>query len=346
LIASDDGYLRNPITVDSFTTGPGIRNEIVFDFSPYQGQSVFLLNMTRTAPGSGIIGIGPPEQSTAETFLEFKVGQNTVSPIGIVPTFPAIDTFAYDNQTPTRTKNLMGVNGFGAFVPFSINGSQFVLDSLTDTIPLNATEKWIIRNQTAVAHPFHIHDIHFFVIAVDSMVTGGTVPLPIPAEYMGPKDNVLVSANHQVTFVTKFTDFGTYIDPDDAYMYHCHILTHEDGYYALGGPPPTTQQRDHFGMMAQFVVWNGLVAAPDAETMVRDMKLFPNPTTGEIQLRGEYNKSSTVRIIDLQGKVLHFEQLGPFHGTKTFDLGGLSKGMYLFEWQSTAGSFTRKVILE
>lgn len=346
LIASDDGYLRNPITVDNFLTGPGIRNELVFDFTQYAGQSLYLLNVQGQA-GSGIIGIGPPEQSTANAYMEIRVGLLPNLPVGIIPPFPAIDTFAYDNQTPVRNKNLLGHNAQGGgFVPFSINGNQFDLPFVNDTIMLNATEKWVISNQTAVAHPFHIHDIHFFIIAVDSIITGGTVSLPIPPEYQGPKDNVLVKAGHQVTFVTKFTDFATQISADSAYMYHCHILTHEDGYYALGGPPPTTQQRDHFGMMQQFVVWNGIVAAPDEAAMVDDMTLYPNPATDMLHLRGEYNKASTVKVMDLQGRTVLQRDLAPFNGTTTFDVGSFSKGMYIFEWSSAAGNFTRKVVLE
>lgn len=352
LIASDDGYLPQPITVKNFYTGPGIRNELVFDFTQYAGQSIYLLNRAGADGVHGAIGI-TGERPTHAAFLEFRVQALPVLPVGAMPAFQPIDTFPYNNQTHQRIKNLLGHNSkpdSSHWVPFSINAHQFELGTLNDTIMLNATEKWVIRNNTAVAHPFHIHDIHFFVIAVDTIVTGGTLPRPIRPEYVGPKDNILVFPNEQVTFVTKFTDFATYISPDSAYMYHCHILTHEDGYYAHGGDPgqgpPSTPQRDHFGMMNQFVVWNGLVAAPDEETMVKQMQVFPNPTTGRLNLKGESNKPSTIHVYDMQGREVYRQDLSPFLGTKTIELGNLSRGMFIFEWRGSGGSFTRKIVLE
>jgi blue copper oxidase len=344
LIASDDGYLGAPITVDSFLTGPGIRNEIVFDFSPYAGQNVYLMNMIQTASGSGIIGIGPPEQSTAPFFLEFRVGAVAVPPLGTVPTFPALNIPATASYTKQRTKDLIGQGGPTNPVPFSINGNQFLLDVVNDTIMLDSTEIWHIYNVTNVAHPFHIHDIHFFVTHVEIATSGSSDTIPIPAEMMGPKDNVLVQKDMRVTFVTTFRNFATLIDSDSAYMYHCHILTHEDGYYAPGaGGGPSF--RDMHGMMQQFVVWNGITVQADEQELADGMVLYPNPAYDELHLKGESTEPSTVRVYDLSGRTLVMQTLAPFAGTTTIPVEGLSRGMVLVEWTSAAGTHTRKVVL-
>ena len=124
-------------------------------------------------------------------------------------------------------------------------------------------------------------------------------------------------------------------------MYHCHILTHEDGYY--GGA--TVQQRQHLGMMQQFVVWNGLFTVTDEQTLTEDLVIYPNPATDVLHLKGESTKPSMVRIYDLAGRSLVSQEFAPFNGTVDISTYGLSKGMVLVEWTSPKGKFTKKVVL-
>jgi FtsP/CotA-like multicopper oxidase with cupredoxin domain len=50
----------------------------------------------------------------------------------------------------------------------------------------------------------------------------------------GPKDTVFIPPGSTVRFALRFSD---YTDPTTPYMYHCHVLAHEDN-----------------GMMGQFTV--------------------------------------------------------------------------------------------
>ena len=101
-----------------------------------------------------------------------------------------------------------------------------------EVVRLGDIEIWEIVNRGGQAHPFHIHDVQFLILDRD-----GTPPEPSES---GWKDTVLVGTNETVRFITQF---NTYANPDIPYMYHCHILEHEDG-----------------GMMGQF-----LVIDPEAE---------------------------------------------------------------------------------
>ena len=77
-----------------------------------------------------------------------------------------------------------------------------------------------------MAHPFHVHDVQFRVIDRNGQ--------PPPQHEMGLKDTVLLLPRERVRLLLSFKDFA---DPDTPYMYHCHILEHEDA-----------------GMMGQFVI--------------------------------------------------------------------------------------------
>lgn len=107
-----------------------------------------------------------------------------------------------------------------------INGRSMSKSRIDVQVPLGSIEVWEIRNTTPLAHPFHIHDIQFRVLDRD-----GDPSLP---NERGLKDTVLVDPGSAVRVIAEFADFA---DPRHPYMYHCHILEHEDA-----------------GMMGQFVV--------------------------------------------------------------------------------------------
>jgi FtsP/CotA-like multicopper oxidase with cupredoxin domain len=81
-------------------------------------------------------------------------------------------------------------------------------------------EDWTIENRTTEDHVFHIHQIHFRVLAIDGKpVNDSTLRDTIDLPYWrgtGPYPSV-----------TLRMDFS---DPNDVgtFVYHCHILKHED----------------------------------------------------------------------------------------------------------------------
>jgi FtsP/CotA-like multicopper oxidase with cupredoxin domain len=70
----------------------------------------------------------------------------------------------------------------------------------------------VIRNTSAQVHPFHIHVNPFQVIAVNGQ----------PVEAPSYEDTANLPALGSITMRTRFLDF-----PGN-YVYHCHILMHED----------------------------------------------------------------------------------------------------------------------
>lgn len=81
-------------------------------------------------------------------------------------------------------------------------------------VRLGGTEIWRVSGDM-MQHPFHMHGVHFHVLARD-----GRGPDPLDA---GPKDTVLVQ--EPVDLLVKFTKPAGRIP----FMFHCHTLEHEDG---------------------------------------------------------------------------------------------------------------------
>jgi FtsP/CotA-like multicopper oxidase with cupredoxin domain len=77
---------------------------------------------------------------------------------------------------------------------------------------LGTTEIWEVQNVVGMDHPFHLHGFHFQVLDRDG----------VPEPYRSWKDLVNVPKHSSVRIVVHFADFP------GKWMYHCHILDHED----------------------------------------------------------------------------------------------------------------------
>jgi FtsP/CotA-like multicopper oxidase with cupredoxin domain len=84
-------------------------------------------------------------------------------------------------------------------------------------------EEWAIYNDTADAHPIHIHLVQFEVLGRE-VIGGGTSVVgsndPLPWE-TGFKDTV-ISYPGEITRVKMRFDYPGF------YVWHCHIVEHED----------------------------------------------------------------------------------------------------------------------
>jgi len=77
---------------------------------------------------------------------------------------------------------------------------------------LNTTEIWTIENLVGMDHPFHLHGFQFQVLDRNG----------VPEPYRRWKDTVNVPKHETVRFIVRYDDNPGF------WMYHCHILDHED----------------------------------------------------------------------------------------------------------------------
>jgi FtsP/CotA-like multicopper oxidase with cupredoxin domain len=95
---------------------------------------------------------------------------------------------------------------------FLIDGKPFDPDRIDQLVELGALEEWTIRNVSDEMHPFHIHVNPFQVVSVNG----------VPFEAKSYRDTVAIPPNGEFVFRSQFLDFT------GKYVYHCHILPHED----------------------------------------------------------------------------------------------------------------------
>jgi hypothetical protein len=127
-------------------------------------------------------------------------------------------------MTPTATRSLY----------FSESASQYFI-TVTGATPTlfnpnnppsivttqGSVEQWTVSNQTTEVHDFHIHQIHFLLLAVN----GVAVP-PSQQQFLDTVQIPAWSGTGPYPSVTLLMDFRG-LDVGD-FVYHCHILLHED----------------------------------------------------------------------------------------------------------------------
>lgn len=342
LMATDAGYTDRTYELRNILMAPGERTEWLVDLRGREGDVLYIENIVSGIP-DGVIGNSTTTNgyATDRKLLKIVVGPSTqpASPIIAFPiNLAPSDAPGMDLVTKTRVKTFRKD-------PFMIDGEMkqlYNIDStlmdmtvVNDVVRLDSTEIWTIDNTTDIAHPWHIHDIHFWVTEVIDKNNNNTPlnPNSYPQIFGGPKDNVLVMPGWKLSYIATFSDYGTEIKPDSSYMYHCHILPHEDR-----------------GMMGQFVVWNlegdPQVSTEDPALSDRPMKLFPNPASNLVYLEGNSSAESNLRIFDLQGRLLEWKVLPAFDGAIRLNTNHLPKGMLLLEWMTEEGKAVSKLLVE
>ena len=233
IIAGDGGFLPRPQHVNSVRLAPGERAEILLDLS--NGNDATLVNMPLANQSRG----GMMQMMMGGGNERFNVMRITAPKtandrgIAIPESLQALPDWNRIKPAQTRKVLLemamgprMMMQGAMGGSPFSINGRVLDMDVINFRVKKNSFEIWEVGNNSALAHPFHIHNTQFQLLARSGRA--------IAVSERGLKDTVLIYPQESVRLMVPFPE---YADPHSPYMYHCHILEHEDG-----------------GMMGQFTV--------------------------------------------------------------------------------------------
>lgn len=107
---------------------------------------------------------------------------------------------------------------------WTINGRVYEMEAVAEDemVHLDETMAWEWINNSPIPHPMHIHNVQFQVVQRTPPSTNSYATINQGLVDSGWKDTVLVWPGEQVKVAMKFGPHA------GMYMYHCHILEHED----------------------------------------------------------------------------------------------------------------------
>jgi FtsP/CotA-like multicopper oxidase with cupredoxin domain len=252
-IGSDGGLLARPVAERMLVLAPGERAEVLVDCAtdvPAAGLRLLSLpdaNRPRMGMmgggmgrGMGMTGAEPAAVAAGGAFEVLRLradagreGAVRTLPLQLLHAAPAPQLgepqqrrrFVLDSMGGMMGGGMgrgMGRGGMG-MMAMTINGRPFDMDRIDLTVRRGDTELWEVQAGD-MAHPFHVHGTSFQVLSVNGR--------PVDFAATGWKDTVLVDGRAELLM-----RFQHKAGPQHPYMFHCHILEHEDA-----------------GMMGQFSV--------------------------------------------------------------------------------------------
>jgi spore coat protein A len=217
MIGSDQGLLAAPLEIRRIALTPAERADIVMDFSPYAGKTIYL-------------------KDSNFPIMQIRVSARQPDKTISLPALPAklrnIDRTPESAAVKTRELTLMDyMDARGRPTHMLLNGAHYDMP-VTEKPVLNSTEIWTLINLTDEPHPIHLHLVRFQILDrrpfdVEAWRKTGklvyTEPAAPPeAHEAGWKDTVRADQFLATRIIVKFEGYK------GRYVWHCHVLEHED----------------------------------------------------------------------------------------------------------------------
>jgi FtsP/CotA-like multicopper oxidase with cupredoxin domain len=201
VVARDGHRLSHIESANTLELSPGARVEAL---------------VTGGAPGmhllhDGDVDTGPAGNQYAGTVMATV---RVVGPPATPVVLPAALTPVEDLRATVTNRRTIVFSESKDGDTFFIDGKTFDMSRTDVRVKLGAVEEWTIRNDADELHSFHIHQAPFQVAEINGVAQ--------PAS--GYRDIIDVPIRGTVKVVIPFTDpviVGRFV-------YHCHILSHED----------------------------------------------------------------------------------------------------------------------
>ena len=350
-IGSDQGLLTSPFAMYQMLIAPGERKDIILDFSSpaLWGQTIIMKNNAKSPYPKG----KTTDPQTTGRIMAFKVNKPpdanyplTELPASLRPAIIPLQT----TLAPRKLILFETEDEYGRILPMLGTVEDGILPfhhAVTENPVLNSTEIWELYNETADAHPIHLHLVSMQLISRQKFNARineengkptnikliGQPVYPDPDE-QGWKDTWVMYPGEVTKVIAKF-------DMPGLYVWHCHILSHEEH----------DMMRPFYVAETNTSIVNKNVTGINAEAE-KDLQLrvMPNPfsTYVTIQFKLTQTQKISIRLFDPKGSLVkHIYQGERPKGLQSFSIDGskLSNGVYYCEIIVNDKRILRKLVL-
>lgn len=201
LVGSDGGLFERPVEVDEVLLANGERVELLVRGTGAPGDETAL----RTLPYDRYMPLTrPADWDRPRDLVRLRYAADPpVEPVAVPQRLRGVAPLDTAEATATRIMRMSQGR---------INSRTMDMARVDVSAPLGATEVWEVENLVGMDHPFHLHGFQFQVLDRNGE----------PEPYRSWKDTVNVPKREQVRFIVRYTDHP------GKWMFHCHILDHED----------------------------------------------------------------------------------------------------------------------
>ena len=268
-IGNEGGFLAAPVDVTAdhgnrLLMGLAERADVIVDFTNVPVGNHVLGNVGPDEPfGGGIPGDDFPVADPATTgqIMQFNVvpavGADTSTP----PRFLQLPAIApLPAETMTRPLALIekadeGEDADGEEVEGPVEAllgtveggapvEKLWMDAVTENPAVGATEVWEFYNATADAHPMHVHEVTFEVVNRQDLLTDEegevTEPIQLVGDVRAPEASESGFKDTVIAYPGQVTRLRARFDTPGQFVWHCHIVEHEDNEmmrpYRIGPP--------------------------------------------------------------------------------------------------------------
>jgi spore coat protein A, manganese oxidase len=256
-IGAEGGLWDIPVLTKRLVLAPAERADVLVDFSKFAGETLVMVNHKPHKPVSN-----PAPQ--LPQVMQIRVG-TTVSKPGPSSIPSSLPGRGADLPDPVNTRyiTLNEIDPEEVEWFLNLNAVHFEDLPITETPTVGTIEDWVYINLTGDTHPIHSHLVTFQVVGRTPFdaeayeednggpngVPGGIDPTPYATGPMEPpdptergfKDTVKANPGQLTTIRAKY-ELPTGVTAPQTYVYHCHILEHEDNDmmrpYKVVPPPP------------------------------------------------------------------------------------------------------------
>jgi FtsP/CotA-like multicopper oxidase with cupredoxin domain len=253
-VGAEGGFLPMPAQLDTLLMAPAERADCIVDFTGLPvGAELHLINEGPDEPfGGGVAGIDfeYADPDTTGQVMRFTVVPLTRPDVSTPP--ERLTLHPLPSSPPAVTTRRVSLNEEDSAVLPDVGPRAALLgvldedgmpmpmmwdDAISETPTAGDTETWEIHNFTMDAHPIHVHQVMFEVLDRTPMgeEIGGEKTRPPEPWETGRKDTV-------IAYPDEITRIKATFDLPGLYVWHCHIVEHEDNEmmrpYFVGQPIP------------------------------------------------------------------------------------------------------------
>jgi FtsP/CotA-like multicopper oxidase with cupredoxin domain len=239
VIGGDGGLLERPVTQQILTLAPGQRADVLLDLTTLPaGSEVHLDSQEYPEADAGVVGMGGMGGMRGEGMRGISQNTRNGAPLRVMtlrtrgrkgPAFRVPERLSsFDaSWSPTGDITTRRIPLTFQRMEWLIGGRTFEMTGVApdESVAAGSTQIWQFENRPnpmgmQAAHPMHIHGRQFRVV----QRTGGVSTNALRAGIVdaGWRDTVLVLPGETVRVQVTFTRHP------GLYLYHCHILEHED----------------------------------------------------------------------------------------------------------------------